>query len=693
MGEKRKRRSMLEWLLDKLTLVGSVLSADTVLPGHVSSREGQHRQSNPMLTYPAFASLPNTQAVLAKQVFAAKYLVSVFILDFIALGVGRMALAETVLLAHRIGYSIVFTTVVLTSIETAIEFVSSAAVPRIYAWVFDDSHISSRNLTHLAVKAYLLSAVLAVCFYPIMGVVTQLAGIRNSTSFFVLAVMQAMQYPLINQIGDQALEMALPHWMETFNGLWLVAPGRPVATSLGCCYGCCCSNAADEEPSSAASFAPGNVVVATSDGECAPRGPSMEPLPPKGTPTEPKEQPSPALESSRTRKSPWRRHEVVRTWGKNLIAKASPDSLAYFLNLVKFVMFSIFAIVFIVCGNNAFLRWAVIIVLSAISLSSAVIMHTYFDEVAPYIVEERAAPEQTSTRWLHQMQGSESSLVWFMTVIFSVPSDASSAVLAVLYVVISTGPATAFVVVGGLLVLVYLCRLIRQAGEEEETETFEESPRQSESKQPQASFLTFIDGSGPRFETWLRQYSLIIVFLSLAALGLYLSTSHLVNGTGLFYFSGVCLVPYFALNNSLKSRVDAALFDYSEQEGYDLIYWRNILNVALKAPVLIADWYVLQLLRRRHSGLDDDESEEKFQIREGSVVLAVTVAILLINLLYYSVVDRRLPAKHSAADLVNRTERQFQLRAASHRSRMDSVQMVPRLSHGDDFSSEAKTSL
>jgi hypothetical protein len=38
-------------------------------------------------------------------------------------------------------------------------------------------------------------------------------------------VTEAIQYPLLNQIGDACQEMAKPHWIKTFKGSTLMFPG------------------------------------------------------------------------------------------------------------------------------------------------------------------------------------------------------------------------------------------------------------------------------------------------------------------------------------------------------------------------------------------------------------------------------------------------------------------------------------
>lgn len=165
---------------------------------------------------------------------SARYLLSVFMIDVLLLGVGKIALFEVILTADSMGKSVVFVSLVLTSAETMVEFMSSAAVPRVYSWIMGTRVLTSRRLLHFAIMAYTASATMACIFYPLMGAVIGIADIKNNATLTLLALMQIVQYPVINQFGDQAIEMAMPHWLHTFKGLDLVFPGVPLARCAGC---------------------------------------------------------------------------------------------------------------------------------------------------------------------------------------------------------------------------------------------------------------------------------------------------------------------------------------------------------------------------------------------------------------------------------------------------------------------------
>ena len=68
--------------------------------------------------------------------------------------------------------------------------------------------LTSRGLIQFAILAYLLSSSFALIAYPIMGTIIHIMSWENLTTLTVLAVIQVMQYPTFNQLGDQAVEMA-----------------------------------------------------------------------------------------------------------------------------------------------------------------------------------------------------------------------------------------------------------------------------------------------------------------------------------------------------------------------------------------------------------------------------------------------------------------------------------------------------
>jgi hypothetical protein len=149
-------------------------------------------------------------------------------------------------------------------------------------------------------------------------------------------------------------------------------------------------------------------------------------------------------------------------WRNNLAARANSDSLAYFLNLSRFLLSVIFTFIYIGCDRlgSPTIRWFAIIFFCLLSYYSASTMRRGFRFVKCGIKHEVVEQNHAPTPWLWEMSGAEVSLVIFSTVIFTVPSDGAAAALTVLYVTLSSSVSVIVIVIGGLAVLVYLVRKV-----------------------------------------------------------------------------------------------------------------------------------------------------------------------------------------------------------------------------------------
>ena len=118
-------------------------------------------------------------------------------------------------------------------------------------------------------------------------------------------------------------------------------------------------------------------------------------------------------------------------WRNNLTARASSDSLAYFLSLSRIVLSAIFAIIYLgskSVGDGA--RWASWVFFILLSTKCAGSMRNGFVHIQKGIRHEVVEANHAPAPWLWEMPGGEISLVVFATVIFTVPKDAASAVMA-----------------------------------------------------------------------------------------------------------------------------------------------------------------------------------------------------------------------------------------------------------------------
>lgn len=78
-------------------------------------------------------------------------------------------------------------------------------------------------------------------------------------------------------------------------------------------------------------------------------------------------------------------HHTSSRW--NLAAPVNDDTLAYFLNIVRFVIGAFFTLLFIQIRNSAALRIASLVLFSALNVMFTYTLREGFSYVAPHIVE------------------------------------------------------------------------------------------------------------------------------------------------------------------------------------------------------------------------------------------------------------------------------------------------------------------
>ncbi|KAJ8602955.1 hypothetical protein CTAYLR_001548 [Chrysophaeum taylorii] len=138
--------------------------------------------------------------------------------------VGRLMIFEALVLADRFGgtTALLLASLSLTTAEVAVEFAASALAPRVFGAIKREPP-RTRSLSRFALEVYAVSAGVGLVAYPLVGL---LVYGRPRAGFFALAVVQVVQYGFLNQIGDQAVELAQPHWLATFRGLDLTLFGK-----------------------------------------------------------------------------------------------------------------------------------------------------------------------------------------------------------------------------------------------------------------------------------------------------------------------------------------------------------------------------------------------------------------------------------------------------------------------------------
>ena len=120
---------------------------------------------------------------------------------------------------------------ILTTAEAAAELTASSAAPYfctlLAARLVRDGGgaLTCRVLARVAYIAYLASALAALVAYGLYGALGHaVPGSDSVAAMWALAAAWVIQYPAINQLGDAAVDMALPHWLRTFEGAALRVP-------------------------------------------------------------------------------------------------------------------------------------------------------------------------------------------------------------------------------------------------------------------------------------------------------------------------------------------------------------------------------------------------------------------------------------------------------------------------------------
>jgi len=336
-------------------------------------------------------------------------------------------------------------------------------------------------------------------------------------------------------------------------------------------------------------------------------------------------------------------------------------------------------------ASESLMRWLVLVAFSAFNAYATLTMKRGFSKVVPGLRHETIEANHDPTPWIWKMPGSEVALAVFAAVIFTVPSDAVLAAFAVLYLTVSGIAVTVLVIVVFVVVVLFLIHKVASIDVQDEgaigtssQDFVHERPGDDETKDPEEfadalrvpqqtphlsqQQITAKLSTRPTFDVWLLLYFFITANLAVAAVLFWVDaasfaapSSTVSKGHFILLAAGLCLIPYFALFNDLKSRFDSELFHYTEGQASGIIYFRNLLTVLLKVPLLVINWFVLQALMHQSSQkAEDDEWVSRHEVKESGSVLVVSVVILALFFAYFAVVDRRwCTSRWSAAKLVN----------------------------------------
>ena len=113
----------------------------------------------------------------------------------------------------------------------------------------------------------------------------------------------------------------------------------------------------------------------------------------------------------------------------------------------------------------------------------------------------------------------------------------------------------------------------------------------------------------------------------------------------------VAFVPYLPLTRGLDIHVDAFLIGYGHERAPSIVYYSNIANVLVAWPMLAIKWIVVAEVRPAHDDASGCGAASASTVARDNTELGLTVvvtsALLMLACLYYSLLDRLLPAHAS----------------------------------------------
>jgi hypothetical protein len=168
------------------------------------------------------------------RVLACRFLLSLYTLDTLGWLVAKLMYFQVLYLSEQ-EYGtegIILTSLIMTTVEVIIEFMSSSLTPRLFFLFSGDSELRARQLALFALDAYAANAIAGVIVYGIIGASILIGVLDNRAAIAALIIAYNFQYSFLNQCGDQALELSKPHWLKTFDGIKLRFPSKVCCAAL-----------------------------------------------------------------------------------------------------------------------------------------------------------------------------------------------------------------------------------------------------------------------------------------------------------------------------------------------------------------------------------------------------------------------------------------------------------------------------
>ena len=163
------------------------------------------------------------------QVIGSRFLIAIFILDYAAAAVSRIMHLDVLDMAAVIpGMTVVTMDLIMTTLESIAELFGTTITPFMYRLMYPNDPIESRQLARFAVRVYAISNLIAFILYPIISGVTWIGCNITMGTLMALVALRTLQYSVVNQVGDAAVQMAKPHWLRTFAGTSMQIPGFDV---------------------------------------------------------------------------------------------------------------------------------------------------------------------------------------------------------------------------------------------------------------------------------------------------------------------------------------------------------------------------------------------------------------------------------------------------------------------------------
>lgn len=503
---------------------------------------------------------------------------------------------------------------ILTTAEAAAELTASSAAPYfctlLAARLVRDGGgaLTCRVLARVAYIAYLASALAALVAYGLYGALGHaVPGSDSVAAMWALAAAWVIQYPAINQLGDAAVDMALPHWLRTFEGAALRVP------------------LSGEAPANASSLSVLVLLFRVVLGAAA------------------------IAAYIACRNSAAARLALLLT----LAALCMAGGFAALMGAAKAES----GVVDHAINNNQDTAGA--------PSSPPEPLHSAFDVDSDSPGRLRRRP---GVRPLWSLRAFEVQLVAFAVFVINMPAQAQDALAALLAMRLGEREFGAIVAVATVAIVAYfLWRLRRESKRplhllmpvsraagtnSKQGDTIAEATGKVSPTVPVPSHASLdgaSDGDGVgSYTSWLKILWSIVLSLAGAAL-----VALLFPGGG-SYGTAPLLLAFLGLHQALKSRFLAYMYHHPEDRVSDVQYWINVCSVILSGPLLCINWALLD-----DQGGDDQGGDS--EARQATVVGVTTGAVFLLAAFWFQLA----PAANNAAEGCDSLRRAVDAAAAS----------------------------